>query len=167
MRNPSLHRQLGKPLTTGFSELLAGKVQIADICEQIGTTGLTVMLAGRMPPNPAELLATDRIDQILETACKAFDHVVIDGPPVLGLADSVLLARACEAAVFVIEANRTRASQARNALDRLRAVRSNVIGAILTKLDAKATGYGDSYAYQYGYAQREEPKKLVDFLKLR
>ncbi|HET9398605.1 MAG TPA: polysaccharide biosynthesis tyrosine autokinase [Sphingomicrobium sp.] len=167
MRNPSLHRQLGKPLTTGFSELLAGKVQIAEICEQIGTTGLSVMLAGRMPPNPAELLATDRIDQILEVACKSFDHVVIDGPPVLGLADSVLLARACEAAVFVIEANRTRASQARNAIDRLRGVRSNLIGAILTKLDAKATGYGDSYAYQYGYAQRQEPKKLADFLKIR
>jgi capsular exopolysaccharide synthesis family protein len=165
MRNPSLHRQLGMPLTTGLSELLAGRAQTAEAFHSIGTSGLSVILAGRMPPNPAKLLSTDAIDRILAAAGEAFDHVIIDGPPVLGLADSVLLARACEATIFVVQADRTRASQARLAITRLAAVRANMLGAILTKFDAKQQGYGDSYAYEYGYANREEPKKLVDYLK--
>ena len=165
MRNPSLHRQLGKQLTVGFSDLLAGTAQLGDACQQIGTSGLSVMLAGRMPANPAELLASSAVDRIIEVASQSFDHVIIDGPPILGMADSVMLSRACDATIFVIEANRTRASQARMAIGRLLSVRANILGAILTKLDAKETGYGDAYTYQYDYAQREEPKKLTDYLK--
>lgn len=165
MRNPSLHRQLNKPLAIGFSDVLSGEMQLAGACQQVGSSGLSVMLAGRMPANPAELLATSGIERILEVAGQAFDHVIIDGPPILGLADSVMLSRACQATVFVIEANRTRASQARLAIGRLLGVRANILGAILTKLDAKAAGYGDNYGYHYGYAQRSEPKKLTDYLK--
>ncbi len=165
MRNPSLHRQLGKPLAIGFSDVLSGQMELGSACQQVGSSGLSVMLAGRMPANPAELLASSGIERILEVAGQAFDHVIIDGPPILGLADSVMLARVCEASVFVIEANRTRASQARMAIGRLLAVRANILGAILTKLDAKQSGYGDAYAYQYGYAPRGEPRKLTDYLK--
>lgn len=121
------------------------------------------MFAGRMPLNPAELLSTDAIDRVIEGASSHFDHVIIDGPPVLGLADSVLLARATEATVFVMEAGRTRASQARMAIERLRAVRANVFGAILTKLDAKSQGYGDGYGYNYAYG-KTTPKKLIDYI---
>jgi capsular exopolysaccharide synthesis family protein len=167
MRNPSLHRSLGKPMTAGLSDLLSGRTQVGETFHPVGSSGLTVMFAGRMPANPAELLSTDALERVIEAAGHAFDHIIIDGPPLLGLADSVLLARACEATVFVIEAGRTRASQARTAIDRLLAVRAEIIGAVLTKLDAKEQGYGDSYGYQYGYAQTDEPKKLKDYFRLR
>jgi len=167
MRNPSLHRQLGMPLTTGLSDLLSGRAQIGEAFHSIGTTGLSVILAGHMALNPARLLSTDALERILESAGEAFDHVIIDGPPVLGLADSVQMARACEAAVFVIQADRTKASQARLAITRLMAVRANILGAVLTKFDAKQSGYGDNYTYEYGYAQKEEPKRLTDYLKRR
>jgi capsular exopolysaccharide synthesis family protein len=164
MRNPSVHRLLAKPMSAGLSDVLVGKAPIAETFHSVGSSGLCVMFAGRMPLNPAELLSTDALDKALDAAGEHFDHVIIDGPPVLGLADSVLLARACEATVFVIEAGRTRASQARIALDRLRAVRASLIGAILTKLDAKEQGYGDSYGYSYGYG-KPEGKKLIDYIK--
>jgi len=164
MRNPSVHRLVSKPMTAGLGELLVGKAQIAETFHHVGTTGLAVMFAGRMPLNPAELLSTDALDEVLEAAGEHFDHIIVDGPPVIGLADSVLLARACEATIFVIEAGRTRASQARMALGRLRTVRANLFGAILTKLDAKEQGYGDSYGYSYNYG-KPAPKRLVDFIK--
>ena len=164
LRNPSVHRLVGKPLGSGLSELLTGKAQISDTLHSVGSSGLCVMFAGRMPFNPAELLSSDAIDRVIELASQQFDHVIIDGPPVLGLADSVLLARATEATIFVIEAGRTRASQARMAIDRLRAIRAEVFGAVLTKLDAKEQGYGDSYGYEYAYG-KPRPKSLIDHLK--
>ncbi|WP_187107784.1 GumC family protein [Sphingomonas xanthus] len=166
MRNPSLHRHLNRGMTTGFSEVLTGQTLLTQGCQSVGQTGLSVMFAGRMPLNPAELLAGRALEDFLLQAGTHFDHIVIDGPPVLGLADSVLLGRVAQATIFVVEAARTRASQARMAIDRLNAVRAGVLGAVLTKLDAKQSGYGDNYAYQYGYA-RSEPRKLTDFMKRR
>jgi polysaccharide biosynthesis transport protein len=167
MRNPSLHRHLGMANSNGLSDLLTGRVQLAETVHVIGSSTLSVMFAGRRAVNPAELLSTSAIDDVLSAAGEHFDHVLIDGPPVLGLADAVLLSRAAEATVFVIEANRTRASQARLAISRLRAVGADILGSVLTKLDAKEAGYGDSYAYQYNYAHRSEPRLLTRYLKKR
>ena len=65
--------------------------------------------------------------------------------------DAPLIARACEGTVFVIEAGRTRSSQAKHAIDRLMSVRAHILGAILTKLDSKNSGYGYGYGYNYRY----------------
>ena len=167
MRNPSLHRNLGMSAASGLSELLSGRAKLIETIHPIGTSSLSVMLAGRRPPNPAELLSTTTLDDILAAAREEFDHVIFDAPPVLGLADAVLLSRVTDATIFVIEANGTRASQARLAISRLRSVGSEILGAVLTKLDAKEAGYGDSYAYHYGYAERRAPKLLTRILKKR
>jgi Mrp family chromosome partitioning ATPase len=108
-------------------------------------------MAGQIPPNPAELLATGAIDRILAKATGLYDHVIIDGPPILGLADAPLLARTVEATILVVESGRTRATQARHAVERLLAVRAHVIGAVLTKFDMRNSGYGYGYGYNYDY----------------
>ncbi len=87
----------------------------------------------------------------IAAAAEQFDHVVIDSPPVLGLADAPLIARATEGTVFVVESGRTRSSQARQAVDRLLGVRAHVLGAVLTKLDSRRSGYGYGYGYNYQY----------------
>ena len=154
MRNPSLHKALGRPLGGGLSNLLTGNGEMEDLIHQTPTPNLWLMMAGQVPPNPAELLSTDAIDRILAKASSQYDHVVIDGPPVLGLADAPLLARATEATVLALESGRTRATQARHAIERILAVRGNVIGAILTKFDMVGAGYGYGYGYDYGYGER-------------
>jgi Mrp family chromosome partitioning ATPase len=112
------------------------------------------MTAGKTPPNPAELLAGEGLQATIEAAMDLFDHVIFDSPPVLGLADAPLIARAAEGTVFVIEAARTRSSQARHALDRLTAVRAHILGAVLTKLDSRSSGYGEGYGYSYKYGKK-------------
>ena len=88
----------------------------------------------------------------LETLQPRFDIIIVDGPPVMGIADAPIVASAMDATVFVLESGRTRATQARYALARLRTVQSNVVGAILTKFDVRREGYGYGYGYDYNYA---------------
>ncbi|MBA3668749.1 MAG: polysaccharide biosynthesis tyrosine autokinase [Sphingomonas sp.] len=151
MRRPSLHRTFQRENKRGLSDVLTGHGTIADLVEQTDLPGVSVLLGGKTPPAPAELLAAPVLVQLIQDATKQFDHVVIDCPPVLGLADGPLISRAVEGVIFVVEAGRTRSSQARHALDRLWAVRANIVGAVLTKLDNRAAGYGYGYGYGYVY----------------
>jgi capsular exopolysaccharide synthesis family protein len=156
MRNPSLHKIFDRALGLGLSNLLTGNGALSDYIQSSGTPNLSILMAGQIPPNPAELLSAEAIIRIVDEASKRFDHVIVDGPPVLGLADAPLLSRAVEATVLVIEAGRTPATRARNAIERLFGVRTNIIGAILTKFDLKTTGYGYGYGYEYHYGQTDD-----------
>ena len=151
LRNPSLHRSFSTDHTKGLSDVLTGQSTLAEVVRESGVNGLSIVTSGKIPPNPAELLAGEGLSRMMKAASEAFDHVLFDSPPVLGLADAPLIARACEGTVFVIEAGRTRSSQARHALDRLMSVRAHILGAVLTKLDSKSSGYGYGYGYNYRY----------------
>jgi capsular exopolysaccharide synthesis family protein len=153
MRNPSIHRALNLPNRRGLSDVLSGNAEFKDVIQPTDTRGFAAMTAGKTPPNPAELLAGEGLEKTIKAAVELFDHVIFDSPPVLGLADAPLIARAAEGTVFVIEASRTRSSQARHALDRLTAVRAHILGAVLTKLDSRSSGYGDGYGYSYKYGK--------------
>ena len=159
LRNPSIHKLHGQVNEGGTSNLLVGEGSIAQYAQGCDVPNLDLVSAGPIPPNPAELLAGDGFERILSQALQEYDHVVVDAPPVLGLADAPLLARSAEGTVFVMEAGRTKASQARAAVKRLLAVRANVIGAILTKLDANAAGYGYGYGYDYEYGNSEKSSR--------
>ena len=151
MRNPSVHRSLGIPTGKGLSNLLTGHANLDEVVHKTEVRGLSIVTAGPIPPNPAELLAGDGLSRTLNAAAETFDHVIFDSPPILGLADAPLIARATEGTIFVIEAGRTRSSQARHALDRILAVRAHILGAVLTKLDSQNAGYGYNYSYNYRY----------------
>jgi capsular exopolysaccharide synthesis family protein len=156
MRNPSLHKTFDRSLGLGLSNVLTGNGNLFENIQNSGTPNLSILMAGQIPPNPAELLSAEAIIRVVDEAAKRFDHVIMDGPPVLGLADAPLLSRAVEATVLVIEAGRTPATRARHAIERLFGVRTHIIGAILTKFDVKTTGYGYGYGYEYHYGQTEE-----------
>ena len=150
MRNPSIHRVLNLSNATGLSNALAGSDELMSHLQTSEETGLQVMTAGPLPPNPAELLANTRLADIVAILLEQFDHVVLDGPPVLGLADSPLVAHSVEATVFVVAANETRAKAAQIAIARLRDAHAHVIGAVLTKFNSQQVGYDYGYSYDYG-----------------
>jgi capsular exopolysaccharide synthesis family protein len=165
MRNPSLHKTFGRPLGAGLSNLLSGNGKLTDFIQDTETPNLSLLMAGKIPPNPAELLSGDAIIRLIGEAAKQFDHVIVDGPPVLGLADAPLLSRAVEATVVVIESGRTAAPQAKHAVDRLLAVRARVVGAVLTKFDVRRAGYGYGYGYEYRYGPSTERPALAKTLR--
>lgn len=165
LRNPSLHRALGKPNDSGLSNYLAGAAKATEVILATDTPLLMYMPTGPLPPNPAELLMGPKMLSLLSIAAEKFDQVIIDGPPVMGLADAPILANLATGTLVVIEAGETRIGLARNALKRLYAARAHVIGALLTKFSAKHAGYGYGYGgynyYSYGGAQKPESKRLA------
>jgi len=160
LRNPSVHKMLGLTNLAGLTNLLAGATNLSEYIRQSPTSRLSIMSSGPIPPNPAELLAGLNLSQTLERLLHEldYDHVVIDGPPVLGLADAPLIASYAEATMFVIAARNTHTRTARGSLRRLIDVHANILGAVLTKFDAKKVGYDYGYSYDYG-------DKRVGFMK--
>ena len=154
LRNPSLHKKFNIENASGFSNLLVGDGTLEQHTVAGRIPNLTLLTSGPIPPNPAELLAGVSLQDFVSAMESRYDHVVIDAPPVLGLADAPLLARAAEATVFVVEASRTRNSQARQALNRITGLRAVLVGAILTKLNVQKAGYGYGYGYDYEYGKR-------------
>lgn len=134
----------------GLSKLLTADDRVQDHIVETQHQNLWLLPSGPLPPNPADLLSTGRIRKIIGEAKEGFDLVVIDGPPTLGLADAPLLAAAAGSALFVIEAGRTRTRAAVEALNRLEATGTRIVGATLTKSEESSTGYG-RYGYGYGY----------------
>ena len=161
LRKPSLHRSLGVESSTGFATVLAGAVGLGETVRQISDLSLWFLPCGPVPNHPAELLSGARLKAMLDEAREQYDMVVLDGPPVLGLADATLLGGVADGVMLVVEAGKTRVGAARGAVRRLQAGRARVLGALLTKFDPRKVGYGarERYDYYYEYGP-EEPKKL-------
>lgn len=156
LRNPSLHRILGFENDAGMSNLLSSSATIGEVVRRTNHENLDFIPCGPLPPNPAELWGGDRLRQLLAEARKHYDHVIIDGPPVLGFADAPLLAAAADGTLFVIESRGTRRGQARGAIRRLLMGDTRIIGTIMTKFNAKSVNYGGyEYAYDYDYGVRD------------
>lgn len=146
----------------GLSKLLTTDEPLSTHVVETQHQNLWLLPSGPLPPNPADLLSTGRIRKIVAEAREAFDLVVIDGPPTLGLADAPLLASAAGSALFVIESGKTRTRAAIEALNRLEATGTRILGATLTKSEESSSGYGRygySYSYGYGYGAKGRLKK--------
>jgi capsular exopolysaccharide synthesis family protein len=149
LRRPSLHRILGGATEHGLSDLLIGQASVADVAKPIEDEGFWLITAGPLPPNPTDLLSGGRMAEVLRGLEESFDLVVVDGPPVLGLADAPMLAATTRAVLFVIEANRGLRGRTKTALRRLRLNNATVLGALLTKFEAKKAGLDQYYGYNY------------------
>jgi succinoglycan biosynthesis transport protein ExoP len=152
LRNPSLHRLLRADSASGITNYLTGSATLAELVQATDQPNLSFIPCGPLPPNPAELLAGSKIRSMIADAERAFDLLVIDGPPVMGLADAPLLASAVAGTVLVIEAGQTRQGLAKAALRRLALGNARILGGILTKFNVRNAGYGYGHGYGYAYA---------------
>jgi succinoglycan biosynthesis transport protein ExoP len=150
LRNPALHKILGVENSHGLSNYLAGSIDPAEMIRPTSIPNLFVMTTGPLPPNPVELLSSMKLLNLLSECEERYAHVVLDGPPVIGIADAIVLCNQVENSVFVIESGRTRRGHAKAALKRLQQAGVHPLGVILTKIDALNDLYGyHSYYYQY------------------
>lgn len=159
VRNPSLNRYLHMPNTRGLSHYLSGDEDLQGMITRLPEFGFSIISAGIMPPNAAELLGSERFAVLIDTLLTQFDHVIVDSPPLLGLADAPLIARRVEGVLFTIEANSTKNRAISTALTRLRMSGAKLFGAIVTKVGAKNQIYGYGYGYGYGYSYGSDEKK--------
>lgn len=161
LRSPSIHRELSLPNELGLTSYLAGDYRLDKVLHDLtNIDGLWVLPAGPIPPNPAELLASSKMQKFLSTAEEQFDIVIIDGPPVLGLADSLVLSNMASATVLVVDSGTTRKGILSDTMKRLQGVNANVIGTILTKYNQGHSSYHYLYSY-YGISKEEKQKKFA------
>lgn len=162
MRRPSVHTVLGIPKTPGLSNLLTQSLSADAVIRETDTPGLWVMPSGPKPPSPAELLSGAGFRALLTYLKDHYDQVIIDSPPVLGLADAPRLSAAVDGVMIVIEANRSQRGAIDAALRRLTAARARIIGAVLVKFDPKKADAGTSYMLDYySYGDHESDGSLA------
>ncbi|MEI6641215.1 MAG: polysaccharide biosynthesis tyrosine autokinase [Novosphingobium sp.] len=152
LRRPALHRaipSLAGDNSQGMSSLLTSQVSIDTVLRDTDVEHLKVITSGPIPPSPTELLSSNRMHQVLEQLTERFDLVLLDSPPVLGLADSPIMAALVDGVVMVIQSDRSRRGSLKASLRRLRDMRTNILGGILTKFDP--TDMGNRYSEYYGY----------------
>ena len=151
LRRPSLHRRIDYDNSQGFSTLLTTQNSLESAMQVSSLPNLTLLTSGPIPPSPTELLTSVRIEEVLQQAARQFDVVIIDSPPILGLADSPQIAALADGVVFVVEADRSRRGALKTALRRLRAMRPVLLGVVLTKFDPLKAGnrYSEYYGYEY------------------
>ncbi len=149
LRNPSLHRVLDAQTHVGLTNLLTGSVDLREAAQVTAFPNLVLVTSGPLPPNPAELLAGDRLTSLVEEATALFDMVIFDGPPIMALADAPMIGTVVEGALLVVEANRTTRPQVRTAIRRLGMAGAHVLGVVLTRY--RASRGEEEYGYGYGY----------------
>ncbi len=161
MRSPSIHGLFGLKNERGVSNFLSGGDDLAAMIHATPQDGLIVMTAGPQPPNAAELLTGERLDLLIRALLERVDHVVVDSPPVMGLADAPLIASKVEGTVFAVESHSIRASLVKVALGRLASANGRILGIVLTKFEAKRAHYGYGYDYGYTYGDQSRDKAWI------
>ncbi|WP_078107781.1 polysaccharide biosynthesis tyrosine autokinase [Arthrobacter sp. SRS-W-1-2016] len=153
LRRPMVSEYLGLDGNAGLTTALIGTADINDLLQAWGEESLFVLTSGQIPPNPSELLGSVEMKQLILRLEEAFDHVVIDAPPLLPVTDAAVLSQHVGGVVVVVGSQKLRHNDLQKALSSLEMVGSNVLGVVLNRLPAKGP---DAYTYGY-YSQKESP----------
>ncbi|HET9407616.1 MAG TPA: polysaccharide biosynthesis tyrosine autokinase [Candidatus Sulfotelmatobacter sp.] len=154
LRRPSIHKTLGMGPRSGLSNVLTGSTTLEQaIMRPPLLPNLQVLPAGTPPPNPAELLASSNMRDLLDELRQKYDHIVIDTPPTLSVTDAVVLSPRADAIVLVIRSGHTTKQALRRSRDILMQVNAKVSGVLLNAVDLSSPDYYYYYEYQGKYAR--------------
>lgn len=140
----------------GLTELLTSDDPIDKHIAATQFENFWLLPSGSTAPNPAELLSSHRLTAVLTEAIERFDRVIVDGPPILGLADGMSLSAAVGNVLLVVESGKTRTGAAREAIERIKGSNGHLLGTVVTKSVLESSTY--AYGYGYGYGKLEERK---------
>ncbi len=141
LRNPSVHALLKVDNRQGLSNYLTGSTDLPSATQQTTISGLLVLPSGPLPPDPVELLSGRRIKELIEKAADQYDRIIIDGPPVLGLADALILGNIADATLMTIRSEATLKAPVLASLKRLKQANAHVIGTLMNQATPRGAGY--------------------------
>jgi capsular exopolysaccharide synthesis family protein len=156
MRRPRVHDVFGCAQEPGLSNVLVGTAQLRTAIRQTSNPYLSVIPAGHIPPNPAELLGSVKYRRLLEELGQDYDWIVIDAPPVMAVTDAAVIANGASGVVFVIGAEMTPRRTAQTAIEQLTAARAKIIGAVLNRANVRRHSY-----YYAPYHRKDYTKAYV------
>ena len=150
MRRPNLHELLDVPQAPGLSTVLTGQAELPAVLKPTSIPNLYLIPSGLKPLNPAELMASARLRQIIEVLGDRFAHIVFDAPPLIGVSDSLILAPRLQGVVLVLRHGRAGRDASQRAIQLLASVRARLLGVVLNDVDMKQGGSGYHGYYGYG-----------------
>ncbi|NLF40790.1 polysaccharide biosynthesis tyrosine autokinase [bacterium] len=162
MRRPRLHKILSlDDQTKGLSNYLVGNAGLADIIQRTPIESLNVIAAGPIPPNPVELLNSQRLSELLNTLAQQYDRVIIDSPPIIAVTDAAILSRLVTGVVIAVHGGRAHRDIVKRGIETIKNVNGVVLGVILNNVNIYRASYYDYYYYSYyryayGYSYRKK-----------
>lgn len=152
LRKPKVDRYLGIEGSFGLTSVLIGKVKLEEVLHRWGNLYLHVLPAGKIPPNPSELLGSSNMANLLEQLEGSYDIILLDSAPLLPVTDAAVLSRITGGVAIVVGVGKTTKPQLRAALGHLQALDSTLLGFVMNKIPTKGVeAYQYNYSYKYGY----------------
>jgi capsular exopolysaccharide synthesis family protein len=149
LRKPILHTVFQRERTVGLSGYLAGDTTLDAAILTTAIPGLSLIPSGSIPPNPAELLGSKRMQDLLDVTRTRFDLVLLDSPPILAVSDACALAPLVDGVLLVVRSGRLPGSELRRASEQVEAVHGRIVGAILNDFEPRDNGYSRRYYDRY------------------
>ena len=153
MRNPTCHKFLDTRRENGVSEILAGIAESVNV-RKTKYNNLFFIPAGSIPPNPAELLASDKMEELAQFLREHFDYVLVDTPPIGLVTDAALLSEVATGYILIVKSGLSRTPEVQESIDAIKSVGGRVCGFVLNGASGKGSEYyktkGGSYGYHYG-----------------
>jgi capsular exopolysaccharide synthesis family protein len=151
LRRPRCHKVLSVERDFGLTEALTDHVSLADVVRPTSTDLCSFVSSGSLPPNPAELLGSAKMREIVDQLRRDFDCVIFDSPPVMPVTDAVLLAQAVDGVVLVVDSQRTAKNLIREVRAKLVNFQANILGVVLNRVDTQRAGYSQYYSHYTNY----------------
>jgi len=161
MRKPRIHKVFGDRNRLGLSDCLSGGAELTSVIRKSEIKNIYYIPAGPIPPNPSELLGSALFREMMQVLSQRFDHILIDAPPVLGFADSIVLSSAVDGVILVILFGKTQKMVLQRAKDGLLNANAKILGVVINRVNMDLNGYKDYYGpYHYYYGEEGKRKEL-------
>ncbi len=169
MRKGKMEKYLGLKETKGLSEVLKGEIEVENALVDPGIENLTVLLSGKTPRNPSELLNSKKMEKLIAGFKARFDYIFIDSPPVMPVTDACIIGPMTDGAIMVIQASRTQRNVVRHAENRLSQARTQTLGYVIAGIEYHVPRYLQRYIHEYGYydAYYKEKEKEREFIEVK
>jgi capsular exopolysaccharide synthesis family protein len=148
LRKPVLHKIFGLRNLRGIVNVLVGEYSVKEALQKTSLQNLKVLTVGHVPPNPAEILSSERFAEFIDQLRQEFDHVLLDAPPAELVSDAAILATQSDGTLLVLDAQKTRKGTLRHTVRSLNNVGANVLGTVMNNAQISRTGYYSDYVYK-------------------
>ncbi len=167
MRRPEIHKVFNTKRDKGISSILVGSSALKDVIVPTDIENLDVVPCGPIPPNPSEILGSQKMLHVIEALKKKYTLIVIDSSPVTAVTDAVVLSHGVDGVLMVIRAADTPRQIVQNSLTQLKAVNAHIIGAVLNGVDTGRNNHYYYYRYYYYYGEDDQSKRKINRRKRR
>jgi len=157
LRRPTIHKVFGVNPERGLATYLSREIEIDELIQKLEVPNLSLLSCGPIPPNPAELISSEKMRQMMRALTERYDHILIDSPPLMHVTDPVILSTLVDGVIMVVHSGKSTRDVVRRARQELSNVGAKVFGVVLNKLDVRRDGY-DEYTYYSSYSSYVQPR---------